>query len=553
MAVCRAEPPRHTDAVFVRQGIVVTAGESPVSVFDEQGEVATRTMRLGHNRHWLQFEWQPEASYRLEWKTANGAVTLRRRAPDRPAPCRVRRLELESLTQVDDLGGGIDSVVRFSPDGRLLAVGSFHGWLRIFSVPAGRLLYQQRIAEGIVKRLAWSPDGRTLYVGEQSPDARLFALRIGQRGGPTRELAVRELWSHRLADDLGTSRRVAGDRFSLYWLPAVADLKLSDDGRLFLAGRHSWPVDGAMQNRSRVYAFSPQGKPLWRFPKAAPLELTISDIAIDRAGSRLVFHPSRTQQHGSVPPIEPGALQLLDARSGEHLAEAPIAPLRPHFERAESWDSLAVAPDGKYVAVGLSDGRVLQYAIEQNGTGTVLRLAHRFELATPLVVGRLPLVAGASGTRIAGERLLMQTQNTHVPFGSPLAAQQAPVAHPGANTLTVADLQGHRLWRYRGPFALGGIWFDRAGSGRMPRWLVVGCREKSGVPSEETPYGFLLLDIQRPGGGSRKLVYYYATEGPVAFDADISADGKWIAVVETPARTSDGRYSHGGYRVHLVH
>ena len=165
----------------------------------------------------------------------------------------------------------------------------------------------------------------------------------------------------------------------------------------------------------------------------------------------------------------------------------------------------------------------------------------------PRIVGDLPIAAACSYTRFCGPWLVMQTQNTHIPFGNPQAANQAPSPHPGANRLTVADREGNELWNYRGPFAISGAWSDAAG-----RWLLVNCREQPGT-AETGQFGCLLFDTERAGGGADKLVYYYATTGPVTSSADISPDGRLIAVVEVPAPTADGRDLFGKHQVHIVH
>jgi len=535
-----AERPR---VEFVRGGALV-GGNEDVSILHGTSEVAFDAVRFSDQRRLLTFDWQPETNYEFQL----GGEELIRRSPRLPAPYRVHKLKLESLATVDDTGGGIDTAVRFSPNGQLLAIGSFGGWLRIYETLSGRLLHRQRVHEGIVKQLVFAPDGDTLYVGEQSPDGRVLALGLEYAATATEPLQLTQRWSRRLADDLETSRAIPGDRFSLYWLPAASHMKCGRDGRLFVAGRHSWPVGDKMANRSRIYCLDPDGNLLWQFPPNVPAQLTIPHLAIDPEGRRLLVHPSRTQADDVPLPIKPGSLALLNAQSGELLATTNIGPLLPHFARAESWDSMALSEDCRRAVVGLADGRVLRFALNDDQ----FERQGQLELGTPIVLGRVPIAASAGFSRIAGDRLFLQTQYTHVPFGNPLAAERPPSTHPGANTLSVADLDGRILWRYRGPFALSGIWHAGIGDASHPRWVVVACRQRLDA-RQGTPLGFLLFDLARGGGGSDKLVYYYPTEGPVAFQADISSDGRFIAVVETPARTPDGQHVYGSYQVHVVH
>lgn len=533
--------------LFVRGGIVVDAiGPVEFEPLDEESRANparptfSQEVPLPHGRRLLPFAWQRESSYRL--RTAGGEQRLR--APRVPTPLTICTIELEDVRDVAATGTPPDSVVRFAPDSRRLAIGTLQGWLRIVDAYNGRLLHDARIAEGQIKTLAWSPDGQTLYVGEQSPDANLVALDAGSLDAPG---TYRRLWSVRLADDLETSILAEGDRFGVYTLPAVHDLHVVDDGRIFAAGLHSWNVDGQPRRRARLYCFDSDGTTRWRFPPDGPLSLGVTHLAVDRGGRRLVFLPS-TQHDPDEHRVAPGTLYQLDAYTGEMTGAYAIPPLEPHFRRVESWDSISVSPDATHAAVGLADGRALLFATSAEG----FELLKTFELGTPLVVGRTPIAASCSYTRFLGERLYLQTQNTHIPFGSTQAANQAPSAHRGANMLTVADRDGDIVWRYRGPYCLTGNWGGGTLEDGSPRWLLVTCRELPGA-TEPGQFGFLLFDLARPGGGSDKLVYHYATAGPVIFNADISPDGLLVAVTETPYPTQDGRDLAGTHQVHIVH
>lgn len=534
-----------TDPEFTRAGVFV---ESPSAwIFEPAGPPTSEpisriaTDPLG-TRHFLPFDWTPGRTYvmqptdsRLQWKGT---------APLKPAPKRIATIPLEDVSQMALSGSPPDSIVKFAPDSRRLAIGTLSGRLRIVDAFTGQILHQQRIAEGQIKQLTWSPDGEQLYVGEQSPDAYLFALATGTLDEPG---DYGRLWQVRLADELGTSRPPADDRFGIYSLPAVHDLHVADDGRLFVAGLHSWFVGNEHRHQAAIYAIGADGKPIWRFPSAAPLALSITHIAIDREGSRLVFltnRPGKVQE----PRVEIDTIYQLDARDGTPSGSVTVEPLRPHFQRIEAWDSVALSADAQHAAVGLADGRGLLFSSSRSG----LELTHTFPLGTPLLVGEIPITAACSYTRFFGGQLFLQTQNTHIPFGSALAAHQAPSAHRGGNTLTVYNTSGQVDWRYRGPYSLSGQWSDRSLPDGSGRWLLVTCREVPGA-AEPGQFGCLLFDLQAPGGGREKLVYHYPTEGPVIFHADISPDGRLIAVTETPYPTSDGRTLYGNHQVHVVH
>lgn len=521
---------------FVRGGIAL---ESSGDVVISQGSDAVRfkTLELDRDRRILLFDWQP----RTEYQVRIGDVVHHVRSPQKPAPYLIRTIPLEDVSESAATGSAPDAVVKFAPDGRRLAIGTFGGWLRVVDCYTGRLLEKRRIAEGMVKRLAWSPDGKQLYVGEQSPDGTLAALDADD--------GYRVKWSIRTADQLGTSAAPPGDRYGVYTLPGIYDLHVVADGRVFAAGVHSWSTADGRHNASQIYSLAADGTTLWRFQADEPLSMNVPHIAVDAAGAKLLLFGSQTQ---TAPPtnsiIDAGTLYQLDAEHGETTAQFGLQPLRPHFERVESWDSLAISADGTRAAIGLGDGRVLLFA----STKDDLRLLKEFRLGTPVVVGTIPLAAHASYTRFFGDELIAQTQNTHIPFGNPQAANQAPSAHRGANTLLVADRDGTPEWRYRGPYSLGGNWSAASRARDSADWLLVPCRESPGA-AEPGNFGFLLFDLSSSGGGRERLVYHYPTAGPVVFTADMSPDGTLAAVVEVPAAKPDGRDLYGKHQVHMVH
>jgi hypothetical protein len=558
---------RESDVTFVRGGIVVDRGDkSQVTVrrVDRPAGDATAVAAadLPEARQFVPLEWSPLATYQI----ARGEEEWTVRAPVRPTPHCLWRLTLEDVRRVALAGAAPDAVVRFSPDARYLAVGSFGGWLRVVEVASGRVVDERRVAEGMVKQLAWSPDAAVLYVGEQSPDGNLLALdaTTAASGLPSFEV----LWQRPLADDVETSRPPSNDRYGIYTLPGVFDIEVSRDGRLFVTGTHSWTTAEGVKNRSVVLALSSSGKLLWRYPpeRAAHVQgaahVVVPHLSIDPEGTRLAFWASQSQAGAAQAAdtkaiVEPDTVNLIDAASGALLDVFAPQPLPPYFVRAESWDSLAVSTDARRLALGLSDGRVLLFDIAAGK----LVLADEVNLATPLVAGEIPYAAPASFARAGREGFVLQTQNTFVPDVTARGAAATVSPHHGANTLTVVDNTGAVSWRYRGPTALGGVWLG--GDGRIDsgdadanetpgRLIVVACRAR---PSDlgRGDNGFLLFDTNGGGGGSDRLVYRYPTDGAPLFHADISRDGRWIAIIEAPTLTADGESIHGSYQVHIVH
>ncbi len=543
-------PGRDSGLVWARGGLVVPATLRQAQIWRDGKRVECRAVALNAARTLLAFQWQPGQNYRLVSSTSRGSEPAREStlvAPWRPEPVALFQFPLEDVAAAALGGTWPDAVVKFNRSGTHLAVGSFGRWLRIIEIPSGRTVYAERLAEGWVKTLAWAPDGRTLYVGEQSPDAFLGAMELGGTAGGG--LLPRWVWRVRLADQIETSRPPADDRFGVYTLPGIFDLEVADDGRLLVAAVHSWTAsDGHLRNRSLVACYSPSGQKHWQFPVRGAAPATFTSLGTDRAATRVIVLPHQSQAAEPSPEAQVGSLHLIDGATGQLLDRRPIAPLVPEFDRVEAWDSLAISDDATRAAVGLADGRGWLYDLAAGR----LEPLEELPLGTPRRLSGTPVVAAVSYARFAGSQLLLQTQNAHIPFSHAQAAVRAPAAHRGANTLAVFDRQGTPLWRFSGVYALGGQWPDRAASPGGSRWLLVAARElPSG--SEPSPLGALLFDLQHAGGGVERLAYYYPTLGPPLFQADLSEDGLWAALVESPAPTPDGRDVYGTYQVHVVH
>ena len=292
--------------------------------------LATQEIALSGGRRIIEFNWQPRETY--EFRVGSARHTLR--APLKPTPYLVQAVPLEDVSSAAIGGVTPDGVVRFSPDGRRLAVGTYGGWLRIIDCHSGEELHRRRIAEGMVKTLAWSPDGALLYFGEQSPDALLVALDSAARDGRAATYDV--AWSARLADWIESSRPAAGDRYGIYSLPAAFDLKVAADGRVFAAGAHGWSIDGQPLNRSVVCCFDAAGAPLWRQPPDGAHPVVIRHLAIDAAGSKLLLLANQTQPSDGGDSLRPDTLYLLDGFTGRIAAERRLEPLRPHFDHVDA-------------------------------------------------------------------------------------------------------------------------------------------------------------------------------------------------------------------------
>ena len=534
------------DAFFVRGGLAVTGGDGAIQVFqgDKQvfpppaGDRRRNLLRLDGGRRLAFFPWRPSESYRLKV----GKQERRLTAPQRPSPLLVTTFDLESVRPWSgDRGGAPDTEVRFSPDGSLLGMGSFKGYLRIGRVPTGQVLLKRKIAEGMVKRLAWGKVGGklALYVGEQSPDCFLYCLEAP---------SGKEIWRRRLADDLGTGRLGADQRDAIYNLPGVYYLRSLPGGDLLVAATFGRFVGEGYRHDCRIYRLDGRdGSVKWRWPRDMNFPFGITWVGASQAGDTLAIISfnsfSDEKRRGG---FKAGTLYCLDGRSGKLRWDYTVPPLAPYYRRVGAWQGVAVSPDGNWIVLGLNDGRGLLFDARP-GSDAARRLVWTANVGTPVLVGDIPVAAPLSYAAIGGGTVYFATPGTTIPSGRSRARARRPAPHPFANSLFAYSLGGGQLWQYRAEGSCQGIFLSR--DGRLVATAVSQDRSRQTVDQ----YGLTLFDAKAPGGAADKLIYHYATEGPVFFQADISADRRFLALTESAYSPDQGKTVYGAYRVHVIH
>ena len=337
------------------------------------------------------------------------------RAADVVAPFLIRKVPLGDVGYYAKAGLQADTSVQFSPDSRLLAIGTLLGDVQVIDVYSGKTLWSKRIAEGMVKQAVFSRDrpddspdqsdrsevkqavfSRTgtnnpadppnqsnptdssdlsississipsiVYYAEQSPDGFLYAAdaRTGN-----------ELWKFRLAKDLESSAPPAkGNIWGIYELPGFYRLVATSDGGVVALGVHSWgdwSKAGGMRRLSRVYRFSREGKVLWAFPADKPAAMTFAYMDADAGGRRVVVLTGEVA--GGAPagyPLRPGSLCCLDGASGRLVGTHVFEPLKPFFDKVLFWQSVSVSPGGEKAAIGLHDGRAYIFDLDTVNPG----------------------------------------------------------------------------------------------------------------------------------------------------------------------------------------
>jgi hypothetical protein len=236
-----------------------------------------------------------------------------------------------------------------------------------------------------------------------------------------------------------------------------------------------------------------------------------------------------------------GSLYVLDGRTGTVLGHHTFAPLRPHFQEVQFWQSVSVGPGGRSAAVGLYDGRTFRFDLE-----TVAPTAtHAF--GAPVLISGVPVSAVATYTHLAPDGMAyFQTGDSSVPYaGAGRHVVTPPGPHPHANTIDAVDADGTVRWRYRSGHVYQNFWTSADG-----RWLLTCAMRNDERTGRDA--GGMLFDTRRRGGGSAKLVYYYEVEGSTFFHADIARDGSAFAIVEMPYLDTEACRLIGSFQLHVV-
>ena len=450
-------------------------------------------------------------------------------------PYVIQKIKLEDVSLKVKNGEKPDTFMRFSPNGKLIAIGTFLGRIKMIEVYTGKVLWDKKVAEGMVKKIDFSPDGKQVYFGEQSVDGFIYAAQT-QTGTI--------LWKYRMADDLKTSAPYdEDDIYKIYTLPGCYKLKVLNDGDILVLGVHSWGDIKKHQSRtrlSRIYRFSPEGKMRWTFPSKGPIPMSLIYMDVDLAGNSVAVLGDTIGENAPKDfSYKQGSLLVLDGDTGKMRGQYVFKPLEP-FKKIGFWQSVSVGPKGKVASIGMHDGRTFLFNLD-----TILP-KKVFNFGAPIMISNVPVSASATYTHLSSDGIAyFQTGNSSISNASGRMRNSLPPGpHPFANMINAVDMTGQVQWRYRSGHHYQNFW-----TSQDSRWLITCVRR--GGQDDGSDTGAMLFDTHRKGGGTSKFVYFYQIEGMVFFHADITKDGSAFAIAEIPYQDQSGKLI-GDYQVHIV-
>ena len=521
--------------------IEVTA-ESVAERIENRHSLMQSVRAIGDKRFLIQFAWKPHKTYRIKalWgddHRFDASMT----SPLKPGAYSIRTIELDDLLSLfENLQKPAKATtVAFSPDGEKLAIATDAGHLAIINPLTGEKIWKTRISESYTKHAAFSPDGGRLYIGEQSADGFIYAYELSGKKPAL-------LWKYRMADDIDTSTPYRpNDVYAWVQYPGAYRIAVTGNGDLLAAGVHSWTQDGKALKKSQLYRFDGvTGKLKWKWPSRQPLPMIIRwfDFSRDGKSIALVYD---TMGSGASPQFKPGTLCVIDGVSGAKRWEYSFEPLKPHFEAVKFWRGVGFSPDGRFINVTTEDGRAFIFDAMNAAHGKFEPL-WQTELTTPLEVSDIPITATSGTIAATNSFALFVTGDTYIPYHLQKGAQRPPAAHPNGLTLFAYEWTGEKAWQWALQNMPQGLRVDDRN-----RYAAISI-SKASRNGEEQLHGVSLFDLDATGGGLAKYVYTYRVEGQLPYDTiDISADGHFIALIETPIVMSD-ETTRGKNRVHIV-
>lgn len=372
-------------------------------------------------------------------------------------------------------------------DDGLLVVGTADGTVRGFDAETLDERWASAGRDGSVVSLVATDD---LVIAGERGDAGVIRALDPSTG--------EQRWRHDTADEIGDPTED-----TRFFRPFVVDLATARD-RIYAAARR-YERDGDQRRfESAIYAFAPDGDPVWSYRTDA------SPIALAADRERVAIASNRCPgEHGD-------GLVVLDPADGtERLAWNP-----PGGGDRRVGD-VALLPDG-FAITSHADYR--GYRLDAAGT-----VCWRADLATPLDVGDERLYAYPNHVHATESGVVFVTGNTY-----PEEGRETDSRHPDEHTVFGFTPAGTQRWTA----SVGGFAAEIAADG--DRIAVPGAQNFR--TRDPAIHGLRTFAVEEGLCGSLPI------EG-VAAAATVETDS--VAVIEEPVSYHDDSVTRGTYRLHV--
>ena len=398
-------------------------------------------------------------------------------------------------------------IVKFSPDGKWLGVGTENGQLMLFTTH-GNLLWRKANGLGKLTAMEFSADSQVLYVGENSVEGNLYCFDIN---------SGQERWKTSSAKDIGADIRRKS-------YPGIVRIVTDKKARVYaLAQRHEKVDGGQNVYRGKIYCLTQQGRQAWEFP-VVPMDAWVNWMSVDDAGQLLTFGTAN---------FEPEThyrfdknIYGIDAELGIASWDAAISP-QPPYERTILRGSPNLAADGRNLAALASDGRA--FLFDSNGSERWRRF-----LSQPKEINGVYLNALGRDAYVVGDRVVFATINT---YNNANWQMPTPVEHPSGNSLFLFSLEGSFVKKWQAGGSIDELAFSSQG--------LVAAIGRNTKTKDLSVHGLVLLRLS-----DGEIIDRIASEGPCIATA-ISPDGRFAAGIEAPIQTDSGTIV-GKYRLILI-
>ena len=336
----------------------------------------------------------PRASFGLTTTADRRHVFVTSRQQDETVMIDSERLRRVRRWPVGDDAGGV------SPDGRLFALGSSRGEVRVLDLRSGRVRRFTGGKAADISRLAFTPDRRTLVTSHDDGQLLVWDVARGQLRERLRGHDRGHVWGLQIAADGRTLYSVGQDERALVW-------DLAGDRRLIRPFDAGPPFLVDPGDRSpRGIAVSPDGR---------TVAVTQTDGSVDLIDAQ-TLRPRRSVHaldgFAAAVAFSPDGQLLAIAGKGGQVTLRDARTLQPAGDLSglsTTSQALAFSPDGSLLAAA-ELGTPTDNTASDNGTVRVWDVRRRALTAVRFAVTSASVAFSPDGTLLAAAALQRPTE-----------------------------------------------------------------------------------------------------------------------------------------------